>query len=372
MSDTLELGFAEPRPADVAEIEAAIAAMWRSAGEGADSPVTRATALTLLVYVDSPEAGEDISNLIAEVARENPCRAIVMLVEQADSPVGITASVSAHCHLSAESGKQVCSEQITLRTRGAAGPELVSVVLPLTLSGLPIYLWWRAGNFAIPEAFNPILRVTDHLVVDSARFRQPGADLHRLAASLAGWAGRVRLSDLNWARATPWREVVAQSFDSPTRLPFLDRVRELRIEYEVQSTRLAIQRAESLLLSAWFASRLGWSFQRAEALGEERTLHFHAGRGEVKVTWVAKEVAGGGCGHCFSFIIAAEGARFAYSRGTDGKVVQTLAEVEGLPPMSRTVRIEVRSDAELLSDELMLSGHDVVYEQVLSLAEKMA
>jgi hypothetical protein len=48
-----EFALGEPRPANVAEIEAGLTAMWRSAAEGAsaESAVTRASALTLLVYV---------------------------------------------------------------------------------------------------------------------------------------------------------------------------------------------------------------------------------------------------------------------------------------------------------------------------------
>ena len=51
--------------------------------------------------------------------------------------------------------------------------------------------------------------------------------------------------------------------------------------------------------------------------------------GGVKVERVLKKVEGGGSGACFSFEIAADGARFSFSRGPDGKVVQTLAEVAG-------------------------------------------
>ena len=165
----------EPRPANVAEIEAGLSAMWRnSAAEsaGAESVATRASALTLLVYVDCEQAAQEVSNLIAEVSRQNPCRAVLMVVDPKGSPPGLMASVSAHCHMDPEGEKQICSEQITLNARGETGPELISVVLPLTISGLPIYLWWRAGSFNGPAYFDQILRVTQHVIVDSARFRR--------------------------------------------------------------------------------------------------------------------------------------------------------------------------------------------------------
>jgi hypothetical protein len=52
-------------------------------------------------------------------------------------------------------------------------------------------------------------------------------------------------------------------------------------------------------------------------------------------------------------------------------VVQTLAEVPGLPPIGRTVRIEVGDEVEILNNELMLAGRDHVYEEALALVAKM-
>jgi len=370
-----EFALGEPRPANVAEIEAGLAAMWTSEAKasGAESAVTRASALTLLVYVDCEQAAREVNNLIAEVTRQNPCRAVVMLMDPKGSPPGLSASVSAHCHLSSEGEKQICSEQITLNARGETGPELISVVLPLTVSALPIYLWWRTESFAMPAYFDQILRVTQHMVVDSARFAPTGSDLRALAEWLEKYSGRIRLSDLNWARTTPWRELVAQSFDSPDRRPYLRRIRELRIEYEMESARLSTQRAQSLLLTAWIATRLGWEFQRTESRGENlpRAYYFRADGAEVKVERVLRKVEGGGSGFCFSLVIEADGARFSFSRGPDGKVVRTFAEVPGLPPMGRTVKIEAEDEVEILNDELMLAGRDRVYEEALALVARM-
>ena len=75
-STTQQFALGEPRPADVAEIEAGLSAMWRSAAEleDAKSAVMRASALTLLVYVDCQKAAQEVSNMLADVTRQNPCR----------------------------------------------------------------------------------------------------------------------------------------------------------------------------------------------------------------------------------------------------------------------------------------------------------
>ena len=90
----------------------------------------------------------------------------------------------------------------------------------------------------------------------------------------------------------------------------------------MESARLITQRSQSLLLTAWLATRLGWEFQRAESRGENmpRALYFQSDGHEVKVERVLRKMEGSGTGACFSFVIEADPARFSFSRGPDGKV----------------------------------------------------
>jgi glucose-6-phosphate dehydrogenase assembly protein OpcA len=361
----------------VADLEAELSALWRSAAEdpAAKNPVTRACTLTLLIYVESDEAADEVNNLVAEVTRQNPCRTIIMMLEPQATRSGLEAWVSAHCHLPVGGEKQVCSEQIALRARGEAVQGLASVVLPLTVSGLPIFLWWRAADFSPPHYFDEILRVTQHVIVDTARFSPSGTHLQDLAAWLHKFSGRIQLTDLNWSRITPWRELIAQCFDSPHRRPYLDRLSEVRIEYEQDSARLVTQRAQGLLLTGWLASRLGWEFLRSERREETqpRAFYFKSAAGQVKVERNLKRVDSA-CGVCFTIELRADGAsaaRFSFTRGPDGKVVKTLAEVPGALPVGRSARLEVLEEAEILNEELKLGVRDRLYEDALSVVARM-
>jgi len=369
------VGLGEPRPVDVSNLEAELSALWRSAAEdpGAESTVTRACTLTLLIYVESDEAACEVTNLVAEVTRQNPCRTIIMMLEPDAASGGLEAWVSAHCHLPVAGEKQVCSEQITIRARGEAGQGLPSVVLPLTVSGLPIFLWWRAATFSPPHYFDDILRVTQHVIVDSARFSLARGDLQDLAERVQ--KSRIQLTDLNWNRITPWRQLLAQCFDSAERRPYLDRITRVRIEYELDSARLVTQRAQGLLLSAWLATRLGWQFVKSERKEESqpRTFYFKSPGGTVTVERNLKRVANA-CGVCFSIELIADGAspaRFSFKRGPDGKVVKTSAEAPGSPRMGRSVRLEVLDEAEILNEELKLGVRDRLYEEALSEVARM-
>ena len=68
------IGLDEPRPVNVLNLEAELSALWRTAAEdaAAETAVTRACTLTLLIYVESDEAAYEVTNLVAEVTRQNP------------------------------------------------------------------------------------------------------------------------------------------------------------------------------------------------------------------------------------------------------------------------------------------------------------
>ncbi len=379
MKETLQpILQGEPQETEVGKLEAELSALWRTAGGDpvAESAVTRARAFTLLIFVESEDAAREVSNLVAEVTRQNPCRTIIMTVEPQASPAGLKAWVSAHCHLPIGGEKQVCSEQVTLQARGDNGRELVSVVVPLLVSGLPVHLWWRAGSFSPPSYFDQVLRATNHVIVDSARFPPVGTHLQDLANWIRVFAGRTRVTDLNWSRITPWRELLAQCFDSPNSRPYLERISTVRIEYEMESARLLTQRAQGLLLMGWLASRLGWEFVRSEVRGrgQPRSFHFKSGSRPLLVDRVLKQVEGCGAGVCFSIELTSEkpnSARFLLTRGIDGRAVHTLAEIPGLPPLRRTARLEVLQEVESLNDELMLTARDHVFEETLNLLAQM-
>ncbi len=373
MSDiTLPL-LGEPRPANVADIEAELAALWRSAAEDTvdGHAVTRACTLTLIVVVEDEDSAREVDNVMADLTRQNPARVIVLIHEPAAQPSGLTAWISAHCHLPLMGQKQVCSEQITVQARGESARYLSSVVLPLTISGLPIHVWWRARRFSPPDYFEQILRIANHVIVDSARFPKPESDLAQFHELIARHHGALAITDLNWSRITPWREIVAQCFDSANRRPYLDKLSSVSVAYEKESSRILTQRSQSILLGAWMASRLGWEFVGHQVEPDGLTAFAFSAQGRPVRFEQAAQDLGTGCGVCFHIELTADlgatapPARFTISRGSDGRVVQTQAEVPGVPPIGRTVRLEVFDEVASLNDELKMAGHDRIYEDTL-------
>lgn len=368
-----------PREVRVADLEAELSSLWRSAAEGApgEGIVTRACALTLLVRVENEAEAGEVSDMVSEVTRQNPCRTIIIVSEPSAQTAGVNAWISAHCHIPVDGEKQVCSEQVTVVARGESVRAVPNIALPLVVPGLPIYLWWRGQQFEPEPFFDDILRVTDRVLFDSGRFADPALDLPRLAERAGRSKGRMGFSDLNWVRMTPWRELLAQCFDPPDLGPYLGRIRLVTIEYEKNSRRRAAQEAQAILLAAWLASRLNWD--PAEPWGvnvdSSRTCHFNSGGGHVEVRLVPRDFAGGGEGAGFSISLEASGdppAEFSLTRGPEGKCVTTRCSAKGREPGSRIVRLEVLEEVEVVNDELKYLGRNRVFEQTLAMVGRIA
>jgi glucose-6-phosphate dehydrogenase assembly protein OpcA len=379
LTETLQVfELGKPRPAAVGDLESELSALWRSATEAPEkgSPVMRASALTMLVFVDDRRAEAEVSSVVSRVTLQSPCRAVVMVAEPGAGPGDLKAWVSAHCHLPTGGGKQVCCEQVSVWARGDSVRDLDNVVVPLALPGLPVFLWWRAGSFSPPDYFRQILRVTDCVLVDSARFADPAKDLARLARTVQELSGEVVVGDLNWTRTQPWRELAAQCFDPPAVRPCLDGLNNVRIEYEQESPRAVAQGAQALLVAGWLASRLGWDLmeRRADPVSSGDSWVFKSRAGAVNVEVIPRGFEGGGKGVCFSMTMKAESpapATFLLHRGQDGKTAITRRELAGCPPVERKARLEVYSEDELLNEEIKYPGRDAVFEDALAMVARM-
>lgn len=376
---TLEsLTGGEPREVEIGNLEKELSSLWRSVAKEAEGSeaVTRAAALTLLVYVESERAAEEVGNVIGALAGENPCRAVVLTAQPEAAPAGLRAWVSIHSHLTASGRRQVCCEKISISARGGAVRDLDNVVLPLTVSGLPVCLWWRSARFDPPDYARQILRISNRVLVDSARFADPDSDMRALARHARELSGHVPFLDLNWARITPWRELIAQFFDPPRARECLERIARVRIEYERESFRLAAQGAQALLVAGWLAGRLKWQpgKRRSEEKNGTHSFFLESPRGEVVIERTARHFAGAGKGVCFSITMETAGhpaATFSLRRGVDGRSVLTQAQMQGGQPISRAARLEVLDEAELMNEELQFSAHDRVYEESLQTVARM-
>ena len=218
--------------ASVSEVEHELARQRLDPDTG--EPFQRTSVMTHLAWVPAEwvEAAEDV---LAGLAERHPSRTIV-LVPDPDADDAVEGYVETHRFPVGE--REVAVETIRLRLCGARAAVPASVVQPLLLPDLPVFLRWRGLPPFGEGPFEQMVDVVDRLIVDSTEW--PG--LPAPYARLAEIFDRVVVSDIAWARTSRWRPQLASLW------PEIADVKAI----EVEGTD-----AQACLLAGWLRSRLG-------------------------------------------------------------------------------------------------------------------
>ncbi|MGO9558690.1 MAG: glucose-6-phosphate dehydrogenase assembly protein OpcA [Acidimicrobiales bacterium] len=197
----------------------------------AGAMVASGLALTLVVTVDEKDvaAAEQAATIAAQA---HPCRLVIVIRRQLDTADRLDAEVQV-------GGRLGPVEAIVMRMYGRLTLHSESVVLPLLAPDCPVLTWWH-GPPPDEIATDPLGVLADRRVTDSALAPDPAAALRKRAEDFAPGD-----TDLAWTRTTPWRSLLASSFDA--------------LELSPASARIAAEQgnASAALLAGWLARRLG-------------------------------------------------------------------------------------------------------------------
>lgn len=217
------------------EVERAIAEVRRAEHDGATHGL-RTSVLTHIAWVPR-EWEAEATETRAGLGGRHPSRAIVLLPDPDADVDRIDARVSIECFDLPGIERTVAAEVIELRLLGNRCVAPASVVAPLLMADLPVFLRWRGRPPFSGEAFSQLVDTVDRLIVDSGEWPDvPGAygDLARLFE-------RVACSDLAWRRTGPWRAALAGLW------PGIADVSELTVRGPAP---------EAMLLAGWLRARL--------------------------------------------------------------------------------------------------------------------
>lgn len=340
-----------------------------SAGPG--MPPVRATVLNLLAYAGDRIQAAEMAAQAAALAEQHPSRTILLSVD----PLGLAGdwdiSVAAQCH-PAVPGHLVCIEAVELVAHGRAVEQLPAVALSLLLRDLPVVLWWPGDVAFATPLFERLMANSDRLLVDTASASDPEDMLRRLAD--LGHAERCMcaISDYNWYRLLPWRELTAQFFDAPDCRPCLQLLESIRLEMSALPGR-AEDWTQGYLLAAWLATRLAWTpdtplWTEAEV---GRDVHLLQGRRPVTIQFVPVEELEAEPGLRSLAIKAGhpEGpASFTIRRFSREARAEMVTQLPGREERQRIVPFTTAAPTELLSTALRDMGRDSTYDDALRLA----
>jgi glucose-6-phosphate dehydrogenase assembly protein OpcA len=361
---------------DVAAIERELTELWKNAGEDdGHGGVLRACVLNLLVYLPGHQAVYEVGEVLTEVTAAYPSRAIVMVADREEES-SISAWVTSRCTLPTATSKQVCCEQVTIMADGEQVNEMPSAVAPLLLSDLPVYLWWRAVPPLADKVFKRLTGMADRVIIDSACFADPHGDLVSLAVLLRDASRRAATSDLNWARLTEWRALLASFYDIADYRSFLGRLDRISIEYAPLQHNGEVIPPRALLLAGWLASRLGWQLNDDRVVRQgaasicEMTIQGRSAA--IEFTPATNHEIEPGHIACASLKIAGDvAASFSVKKSADGHRLETEVILGGERRIGRVLGYRNLSESILIGRELEILGSDYVYEQAVIAAGEM-
>ena len=241
-AETYSLGA----PVEIGNIEQELKKLWQD-GEGA---MTRASLMNLAIYSEKPGSLNTNTQLMARITEDHACRAIVIEADCNAEEDGVTACISAHCHVSRAGSKQVCSEQISFLLKRGCATQLPSIVLSHLDSDLPLYLWWQEE---FREPIDPQLWTwVDRVIYDSHLWTDFHSQIRLLERTQEETNQRIVPCDLNWTRLDHLRFALAQFFDHPASHHRLNKISKVRIDFAPGF------RSTALLFAGWLAAQLDW------------------------------------------------------------------------------------------------------------------
>jgi glucose-6-phosphate dehydrogenase assembly protein OpcA len=398
------------------EIEDTLATLWKMSADnlrtGANVSV-RTSVLNLVICAPDIETAQHASRILRELSSTHLARVTILIIDSGENrPAAITAWVTLRCFSMISDLMRHCFEQTTVLASGAAVRSVANVIEPLLKPDLPIYLWWL-GDPPGPDdpLFNGLVDICTRVIVDSTTFFNPEQHIRTLA-NLSQAAPDCALSDLNWGRITPWRQLITQFFDVQDYRPYLGGVTSIELEHAVAPLAAPMRTEQgevspnpirALLLAGWLKARLGWSLT-AESKNNYRdtasgTYQWLMDRGaNVRTTRTLTPVhskttklgnaasvsirprvdseqrPGSICLVRLVSNLENKQATFTISREDDPNTVLTSVELSRETRPTRTVMLAaVHNESELLHDELEILGHDYSFEQTLQeVAEMLA
>ncbi|MCC6590362.1 MAG: glucose-6-phosphate dehydrogenase assembly protein OpcA [Bryobacterales bacterium] len=200
--------------------------LWRNLGNEQEGGVLRACAMTLIVCTQGEQ--DEVGETLALLMREYPARAIVLRETDGSAPA-LGAGVRAQCWTPFGSRQQICCELIEITASRASLADVQPVIHALTAPDLPIVIWCRTAAIVTVEDFQPILRLANKLIVDTAG----ASDLReQLRYMRAAEDADTTVADLAWTRLTHWRSSVATMFDNPANLAQVRNINAIKVRYQ--------------------------------------------------------------------------------------------------------------------------------------------
>jgi len=321
------------------KIDSELKKLWAES-QGA---MTRASLVNLAVYSEVPGSLEKNTQLIAKIAENHACRAIVIEADCKAKANRVEAWISAHCHVSRTGSQQICSDQISFLLEGPCTSLLPSIVFShLDSEPMDPQLWaW-----------------VDRVIYDSQRWKDFPEQMRLVESARKEAKQRIVLCDLNWTRLDKTRSALAQFFDHPTSHHHFAKMKNARIDFAPGF------RSTAVLFAGWLAAQLHWNAEKTTRNG---ALQFVDSSGH-KIDIELRERNGEPIGQ---IALNSREVEFVVARAKCGDLLEVS---RGKPGEKRTPQLMPAGSNDpvsLMSEELMRGGPHYVYLHALNCVREL-
>jgi glucose-6-phosphate dehydrogenase assembly protein OpcA len=219
----------------LADVDAALAHLRSEASR--DRPSMRTSVMTHIAWVPTGWV-EQARAALEGMAERHPSRTILLFPEPHADDNRIDARAEVERWEVPDTDRGLVTEVVELTLRGSRAEAPASIVEPLLVSDLPVFLRWRGEPPWGAQQLEQLFDVTDRLIVDSIEWDEVPGPYARLAELFP----RCAASDIAWARTSRWRSHLA------TLWPAIGDVRTVGVHGTA---------AQAWLLCGWLRSRLG-------------------------------------------------------------------------------------------------------------------
>jgi glucose-6-phosphate dehydrogenase assembly protein OpcA len=216
------------------DVDTALARLRAQAATEAAS--MRTSVMTHIAWV--PETWVSKARAALEgMAERHPSRTILLFPEPGAEDNRIDARAEVERWEVPDTDRGLVTEVVELTLRGSRAKAPASIVEPLLISGLPVFVRWRGEpEWNAPE-LEQLIDLTDRFIVDSTEWDDVPASYGRLAELFP----RCATSDIAWARTSRWRSHLATLWPAIA---------------DVQAVRVRGTAPQAWLLCGWLRSRL--------------------------------------------------------------------------------------------------------------------
>jgi glucose-6-phosphate dehydrogenase assembly protein OpcA len=233
----------------LSDVEKALCRLREESGREETAPDIRTSVMTHIAWVP-PGWHEAAWTTLEGMAERHPSRAILLVPGGADGDEELAARVQVAAYELPGERRHVAAEIVELRLGSRRARSPASIVMPLLISGLPVFCRWRGRPPFGERELDELTGVADRLVVDSREWDDAAADYPRLAELF----DRVAVSDIAWRRTLPWRVQLAHDW------PAVGSCEKLTVTGPV---------ADAHLLAGWLRSRLDRDVQLVVEAADE-------------------------------------------------------------------------------------------------------